>query len=280
MEILRESAAFYSPRFFVQLIEGGRAAVSCELGPVMALGPEPESRRRAHDAATQLNTLAATARDTRVQFATTEAVISVAGASLLSVGPTDGSGNPRVTASVWAAQLNDIFDLFFQGRRPGRTVELAPEGKVFIDIHAAARRRSNQPGVPQGVLSSPDPAWLASLGALATKPALDASQALTLLDGYWSGVIEGKDQAPRKVEISLSVTPSGLVGRRTSRQGKLSTDVSLQDIFYARRELRFAFAEGSQRLNFSGRLDGDVIDGTVTNVFGGPAEKLILRLSR
>ena len=281
MEILRESSAFYSPRFFVQLIEGGRAAVSCELGPLMALGPEPESRKRAHDAAAQLNTLAATARDTRVQFAATEAVISVSGAPLLNVGPTDGSGNPRVTASVWAAQLNDIFDLFFQGRRPGRTVELSPDGKVFIDIHAAARRRSNQPGVPPGVLSSPDPAWLHSLGTLALKPSLDASQALTLLDGYWSGVIEAsRDQAPRNVEISLTVTPSGLVGRRTSRQGRLSTDMHLQDIFYVRRELRFAFAEGSQRLNFSGRLDGDVIDGTVTNVFGGPAEKLILRLSR
>ena len=255
--------------------------MACELGPLVAFGPEPEARQRAHDVAVRLNALAGTARTNRVQFTAAEAVISVSGGALLTVGPADGSGNPRVTAAVWAAALDDTFDLFFQGRRPGRAVELSPEGRVFVDIHTAARRRSNQPGVPPGVLFSPDAAWLRSLSALAIKPALDPSQALTVLDGYWSGVIEGGDaKAPRKVEISLTVTPSGLVGRRTSRQGRLSTDMALQGLLYSRRELRFAFIEGAHRLNYSGRLDGDVIDGTVTNVYGGLAEKLIFRLSR
>jgi hypothetical protein len=247
----------------------------------MAFGTEPEARQRAHDVAVRLNQLAANARTTRVQFSAADAVISAADGPLLTVGPADGSTNARVTAAVWAATLNDTFDLFYQGRRPGRAIELSPEGRVFLDIHTTARRRSNQPGVPPGVLFSPDPAWLGSLSALAARPALDPSQALTLLDGYWTGVIEGGDaKAPRKVEISLTVTPSGLVGRRTSRQGRLSTDMALQDLLYSRRELRFAFIEGAHRLNFSGRLDGDVIDGTVTNVYGGPAEKLIFRLSR
>ena len=96
---------------------------------------------------------------------------------MLAVAAGDGSGSPRALAPLWAAHLTDMFDLFFQGRRPGRTVELSPEGKVFLDIFASARRRSTEPGVAQGVLASPDPAWLRSLASLAVAPALGGSEA-------------------------------------------------------------------------------------------------------
>ncbi len=279
IEVRRESAALYSPRFFAEVLEGSRAAVSCELGPVMVLGPDPASRRRAHDAALRLNTLAANARGARVQFIAGDVTISASGGSVLTVTPADGSGNPRALAPLWTAQLNDMFDLFFQGRRPTRTVELSPDGKVFVDIFAAARRRSAEPGVPMAVLSSPDPAWLRSFATLAASPSSGGGQALALLDGYWSGAIEAPGQ-PRKIEISLTATPSGLIGQRTSRQGKLSTDVSLQNLSYSRRELRFSFTEGGERLNFAGRLDGDVIAGDVTKASGARVGKLNFQLSR
>jgi hypothetical protein len=282
LEILRESAALYSPRFFVDLLDDARVVVACELGPVMVLGSDASSRKRAHDAAARLNTLASSGRENRVQFSAADTAITAApGGPVLVVIAGDGTGNPKTLASVWAAQLTDIFDLFLQGRRPSRTVELSPEGKAFVDIFAAARRRSTEPGVPQGILLSPDPAWTRALNALASAPTLDGSQALALIDGYWAGVIEvpGAIQ-PRKVEISLTVIPSGLVGQKTSRQGGLSSDVSLRNLSYARRDLRFSFVDSGEDLNYQGRLDGDTIEGNVTRSNGAKVGKLTFKLTR
>lgn len=281
IEILRESSALYSPRFFAEGLEGGRVALSCELGPVMVLGSDAASRARAHAAAAKLNALVAQARTNRVQFSSSDATIAGPGGPVLTLAGTDGSGNPRSLAPVWAAVLTDMFDLFFQGRRPGRAVELSPDGRVFVEIFAAARRRSAEAGVSTSVLYSPDPSWSRSLASLASSPATGSSQALALLDGYWSGVIEvpGAIQ-PRKIEISLTATPSGLVGQRTSRQGRLSSDVSLDGLRYARRELRFSFVEGGERMNYTGLLDGDEIDGNVTRASGARVGRLKFKLTR
>jgi|CXWL01.1.fsa_nt_gi hypothetical protein len=281
IEVLRESAGLYSPRFFVEIVESGRAAVTCELGSVMVLGPDPASRQRAHDAAMKLNTLAASGRTTRVEFTAAAATINAPGGAVLAVAATDGAGNPSALAGLWAAQLTDMFDLFLQGRRPGRTVEVSPDGRVFLDIFAAARRRSAEPGVPQGLLYSLDPAWARSLAALATRPTMGAGEALSLLDGRWAGVIEVPGgNKPRPVEISLTATPSGLVGQRTSRQGRLSSDVTLRDLRYDRRQLSFSFTDTGEQLNFAGRLDGDVITGAVTKAAGGRLGPLTLTLTR
>ena len=281
IEILRESSALYSPRFFAEGLEGGRVALSCELGPVMVLGSDAPSRARAHAAAAKLNALVAQARTNRVQFSSSDLTIAGPGGPVLTLAGTDGSGNPRALAPVWAAVLTDMFDLFFQGRRPGRAVELSPDGRVFVDVFAAARRRSAEAGVSTSVLYSPDPSWSRSLASLASSPASGSSEALALLDGYWSGVIEvpGAIQ-PRKIEISLTATPSGLVGQRTSRQGRLSSDVSLDALRYARRELRFSFVEGGERMNYTGVLDGDEIDGNVTKASGARVGRLKFKLTR
>ena len=168
-----------------------------------------------------------------------------------------------------------------RGRRPGRTVELSPDGKAFLEIFSAGRRRSAEPGVPQAVLFSPDPAWIRSLGALAEAPVLGSGQASALLDGYWAGAIEGPAAAPpRKIEISLTVTPSGLVGQKTSRQGRLSSDVTLENLSYARRELRFSFVDSGETLTYVGRLDGDLIEGNVTKSSGAKVGKLTFKLTR
>lgn len=281
IEILRESSALYSPRFFAEMWEGSRVAISCELGPVMVLGSDGPSKKRAHEAAARLNALASQGRTSRVQFSASDVTINAPGGAVLAVSASDGSGNARSLAGLWAAHLTDMFDLFLQGRRPGSTVELSPDGKVFLDIFAAARRRSAEPGVAQGVLFSPDPSWLRSLAALAAAPTLGSSQATALLDGFWAGAIEvpGATQ-PRKIEISLTATPSGLVGQKTSRQGRLSTDVTLQNLSYSRRDLRFSFVDSGENLNYLGRLDGDVIEGNVTKAFGARVGKLTFKLTR
>jgi hypothetical protein len=281
IEVLRESAGLYSPRFFVEVVESGRAAVACELGPVMVLGADPASRQRAHDAAAKLNALVASGRATRVEFTTSGATINARGGAVLVVAAADGSGNPSGLAALWAAQLSDMFDLFLQGRRPGRTVEMSPEGRVFLDMFTAARRRSAEPGVPQGLLYSLDPAWARSLAALATRPTMGSGEALALLDGRWAGVIEVPGgNKPRPVEISLTATPSGLVGQRTSRQGRLSSDVTLRDLRYDRRQLSFSFTDTGEELTFTGRLDGDAITGAVTKAAGGRLGPLTLKLTR
>jgi hypothetical protein len=245
------------------------------------LGSDPASRARAHEAATKLNALAAQARANRVQFSASDVSIAGPGGPVLVLSAADGSGNPRALAPVWAAALTDMFDLFFQGRRPGRTVELSPDGKVFVEVFAAARRRSAEPGVAISILYSPDPSWSKSLASLAATPAMGSSQALALLDGFWSGVIEvpGAIQ-PRKIEISLTATPSGLFGQRTSRQGRLSSDVSLEGLRYARRELRFSFVDNGESLSYVGTLDGDEIDGSVTKASGARVGRLKFKLTR
>ena len=262
LDVRRESAALYSPRFFVEILDGGRAAVSCEVGPLMLLGPDGGSVKRANDAVTRLNQLAAQARENRVQFVAGETTISAQNLPVIGLAASDGSGNARSLASLWAAELTDLFDLFFQGRRPTRTVELSPNGKVLIDIFAAARRRSSEPGVPVSLLVSPDPAWPQAFVSLASSPSLGSSAANALLDGFWSGSLE--TTPPRKVDISISATPSGLFGQKTSRQGKLSSDASLDNLRFDRREVRFSYVESGETHTFAGRLDGDTIDGAVT----------------
>jgi hypothetical protein len=281
IEILRESSGIYSPRFFAEALENRRVAVSCELGPVMVLGSDSASHTRAHETAAKLNALAAQARAARAQFSASDVTIAGPGGPVLTLAAADGSGNPRALAPVWAAVLTDMFDLFFQGRRPGRTVELSPDGRVFVDIFAAARRYSSGEGVAPSVLYSTDPSWSRSLLSLASSPALGSSQAVALLDGYWSGAIEvpGAIQ-PRKIEISLTATPSGLVGQRISRQGRLSSDVSLEGLRYSRRELRFSFVDGGESLSYAGLLDGDEIDGNVTRASGARVGRLKLKLTR
>lgn len=281
VEVLRESATMYSPRFFAEIMPNGKVAVSCELGPLMVLGTDAKSGMRAHDAAAKLNALAARARATRVQFVAGDVVISAAGQPILTVTAGDASGGVRGLADVWSAELTDVFDMFFQGRRPARTVEISPDGKAFLDIFAAARRRTSDPGVPQTILYSPDPSWTRSMMTLASSPALGGGQALSLLDGSWSGVIEvpGAIQ-PKKIDISLTNTSTGLVGQRTSRQGRLSSDTTLTNLNYSRRELRFSFVDDGQTMNYQGRLDSDTIDGTVTKASGARVGKLTFKLIR
>jgi len=281
LEILRESSSSYSPRFFAEGLEGGRVAVACEIGPVMVLGSDAASHTRAHETASKLNALSAQARTNRVQFSASDVTITGPSGPVLVLAAADGSGNPRALAPVWAAALTDIFDLFFQGRRPGRTVELSPDGKVFVEVFAAARRRSAEAGVATSILYSPDPSWSKSLTSLATAPALGSSQAAALLDGFWSGAIEvpGAIQ-PRKIEISLTATPQGLFGQRTSRQGRLSSDVSLEGLRYAKRELRFSFVDNGESLSYAGTLDGDEIDGNVTKASGAKVGRLKFKLTR
>lgn len=281
LEVRRESSALYSPRFNAEVLEDGRISISTELGPVMVLSGVSLSRQRAHDAVSRLNALVGQGRATRVQFGAADLSINGPAGPVLVVAPGDGSGSPRSLAALWAAQLTDRFDLFLQGRRPGRTVELSPDGKVFLDIFAAARRRSNEAGVPQGLLFSLDPSWTRSLASLASSPSYGSGEALALLDGYWSGAIEvpGAIQ-PRKVEFSLTATPSGLVGQRTSRQGRLSTDVSLTRLSYGKGEIRFSFVDSGEDLNYAGRLDGDQIEGSVSKASGARVGKLTLKLTR
>ena len=152
---------------------------------------------------------------------------------------------------------------------------------MFLAIFSAGRRRSAEPGVPPAVLFSPDPAWLRSLASLAEAPVLGSGQATALLDGYWAGTIEGPSAAPpRKIEISLTVTSTGLIGQKTSRQGRLSSDVTLENLNYARRELRFSFVDSGETLTYMGRLDGDVIEGNVAKASGARVGKLTFKLAR
>ena len=88
------------------------------------------------------------------------------------------------------------------------------------------------------------------------------------------------DQPHPGMRSSLTPTPSGLVGQKTSRQGGLSSDVSLQGLVYGRRELRFSFVDAGENLNYRGTLDGDEIDGEVTKSSGAKVGRLKLKLRR
>lgn len=279
-EIARESMAAYGPRFFVDVVTVGsspRFAVSCELGPVLVLGTASDANAaRAHMAASKLNTLASGARQDRVIFDAKDSTITSKGSSVLTVGPGDGSGSPNALARVWAAVLTDMFDLFFQGRRPLRAAEVSADGQVFLDIFAAARRRSSEPGVPSALLTSLDSTWARSLLALATSPR-GAAQSEQTIDGIWTGTLEASGRAPLQMVLSLTATSSGLTGQRNSRGGGVSTPLS--DLRLERRQIRFAFVEGGQQWTYRGTLQGDTIEGDVASP-SGPVGKLTLKLAR
>lgn len=286
IEVLRESDAVYVPRFFAEVMRDGRVAVSCELGPMMVLGRDAASAKRAHTAAGRLNDLTKDARAKRVLFEAADGVISATGGAVLTVAAGDasvsgGSDNLRLLANLWAAHLSDAFDLFFQGRRPGRSLELSPAGRVYLDIFAAAKRRSNVKGVQPVVLSNLDPAWAGAFASLAASPVFAPSDSLVVLDGAWSGDIEipGAIQ-PRRIEITLTSTPTGVTGQKISRQGVLSTNMSLQNVSFVRKELRFQFVDSGEDLLFRGVLDGDTIDGAVTKTSGEKVGRLLLKLAR
>ncbi len=286
IEVLRESDAVYAPRFFAEVMRDGRIALSSELGPLMVLGSDAASAKRAHTAAGRLNELTKDARTKRVLFEAADGVISASGGAVLTVATGDasvsaGSDTLRLLANLWAAHLSDTFDLFFQGRRPGRSLELSPAGRVYLDIFAAAKRRSNAKGVPPVLLSNLDPAWAAAFASLAASPVFAPSDSLVVLDGAWSGDIEipGAIQ-PRRVEITLTSAPGGVTGQKVSRQGVLSTNMSLQGVTFVRKELRFQFVDTGEDLVFRGNLDGDTIDGTVTKASGEKVGRLLLKLAR
>jgi len=286
-ELLRASTARYLPRFFAAVVPGQSSArhvfVATDLSPVLLIsgaGAGGSVAQRASKIAERMNAVVAAAASQpitlRVLSGPPRIVASDRSEPIVTVTDQDADAfaqpwaggrraTPQLLADYWAAVLQDYLLLFVERDRPFRTLQLRPEGDVFTKLHADAVRLA---GVGGGVplhLVSP----LASeVGEVLRRLSLSlpsgrAASGIAALVGRWRGTMALTGQAPRAIQLDLSLEGSRLQGTLATRVGKVSGRVSVRDVAYQGGVLDFAFDSGGNPLYFRGRFEGAAIEGTV-----------------
>lgn len=278
------SAAVYVPRFTAVPVpehEGhDHVLVRCELGPVMLLSGRGAAASTAERGATVAQALnAAFAGGGSLAFEPRGEAVGVAGgAEVVRATPEDAAGygegfegvkasppTPDSLAALWTALLQDFATLFVRHQRPVRLAEVSPHGTVLLDLYAqAARRGGGDGGVPASLVSPPSAALTAGLRRAAfTPPSSPAGTGLTAL-GPWSGET---DEGGQKKSVVLELRQEGggrFSGTLTTRAGGVSVAQPLQDVRMEKGALRFALVSSGVRREFSGRIDGASLSGTIS----------------
>jgi hypothetical protein len=286
-QVFRASAVRYVPRFFPAVVPGQsttrHALVATELSPLLLLSGAAESgsvAARAAQVAQRLNALASVAASQPVTLSVLsgpprivagghdEAVVTVTEEDAAGFAqPWAGGrrGTPQLLAEYWAALLQDYLLLFAQRDRPYRTLELRAEGEVFTKLHGDAVRLAGVGGgVPMHLVSPLDPAVGEALKRLALSlPVERRATGVAALAGRWRGTMTLTGQAPRAILLDLRLSGSRLGGTLSTRVGKVSGEVSLQDVSYQGSTLEFTFDSGGNPQHFRGRFEGSTIEGTI-----------------
>jgi hypothetical protein len=282
--INRPSAADFAPRFFAEPAGEGRALVSSEIGPLLLLGEQGDQASvsaRAVALAEALNRTLAEARKAPVAIEQRDTAVGVAGQPpLASVLPGDAAAyqspplgvkgsraSPRAIARLWAALLHDELSLFGQKQRPNRVLEITPRGRAIVDLFAAAERRAGNlaPAMVDAYLTSNAQA-LAEMALMV--PSEGETTTGAAIAGRWEGRIEETGMAPRKVLVFLRQQGGGLEGSISMRSGSISGEVPLTDASYAGGTLRFRAEFGATPWQFTGKLEGKLVSGTVAGAGG------------
>lgn len=282
--INRPSAADFAPRFFAEPAGEGRALVSSEIGPLLLLGDKGDQAsvpERALALAEALNRTLDQARKAPLTIEHKDIAVGVAGqpplASVLAgdaaayqtppLGVKGSRASARAIARLWAALLHDELSLFGQKQRPNRVLEITPRGRALVDLFAAAERRAGNlaPAVVDAYLTSNAQA-LAEMALMV--PAEGETTTGAAIAGRWEGRIEETGVAPRKVLVFLRQHGSGLEGSLSMRSGSISGEIPLTDASYAGGMLRFRAAIGATPWQFSGKLEGKAVTGTIAGAGG------------
>jgi hypothetical protein len=133
-------------------------------------------------------------------------------------------------------------------------------------------------GVPPFVLESLPPAQERALAELAMSvPGETQGSTVAAVTGRWDGTLEETGQAPRAIQLQLRAAAAGLTGTLTTRAGKVSGELPLQNAAYAGGALKFSVKFGVTPLQFVGKVDGRTISGEVQSADGRPRGRFSLR---
>jgi hypothetical protein len=197
-----------------------------------------------------------------------------------------GAVTPARLATWWEAVARDLVLLLVRGEKPHFAADLAPEGRVFGDIHPLARK-SVTAGVPRQVVADAkglrDAVRIAALrvpasvkgpvaettAAAATSqpaatPAVPAGPALKL-EGRWAGSETDADGGGTKY---VTIVFSGTSGTLTYERA-LSLSQPLLGVEQVKSAVRFSLQTGGGPRYFQGRWDGQKISGTISADPGG-----------
>ncbi len=295
-------------RFAVEPFEDApgheHAVVSSGLGPAFVLSASGgrsageravEAARRLNDAAGALK--ASVDADLRIQAGGTTPTMVLVGknAPLFEVTAEDAAGYDEdwtglkgrggaVTqgrlAAWWEAVARDLVRLLVRGEKPHFAADLAPEGRVFVDLGALSRKVVAV-GVPRQAVVEAKPPLRDALrvAGLRVPPSVkDASAAASAgpsfkLEGEWSG--SERDSGELHY---VTVTFAGGAGTLTYQRA-LALSVSLVDLQQQGSTLRFTVQTGVGKRFYRGQWDGKKITGTLSTDAAGKAEVGTFELS-
>jgi len=193
-----------------------------------------------------------------------------------------GAVTPARLATWWEAVARDLVLLLVRGEKPHFAADLAPEGRVFGDLHQLARK-SVTSGVPRQVVADakglrdavriaglrvpsavkvalPETsAAVASTTEPSTAPAAPAGPALKL-DGHWAGTESDADGGGTKY---LTIVFSGATGTLTYERA-ISVSQPVMGVEQNKASMRFLMQTGGGPRYFQGKWDGQKITGTIS----------------
>lgn len=193
-----------------------------------------------------------------------------------------GRGGPVSPARVavwWEAVARDLVLLLVRGDKPHFAADLAPEGRVFADLHPLARK-AVAAGVPRQIVAEARPQVRDALrtvglripvsvkgpaSAIAAGPdeGAPAAPGALKLEGRWSG---SETESGRVTYIVASFAGAG--GTFTHERA-LSVTQPLRAVEQQKGLVRFSVQTGAGPRYYQGRWDGQKVSGTVSVDPGG-----------
>jgi hypothetical protein len=192
-------------------------------------------------------------------------------------GPKGGGGEvtPARLATWWEAVARDLVLILARGEKPHFAADAAPEGRVFADLHAAARR-SAATGVPRQMVAEARPSLREALraaglrvpasvkvkaaGAASSGPGAPAEPAgpPLRLEGRWSGT-ETESGSLKYITANFAGAASTFTYERA-----LSLTVPMLNVQQLKGAVRFSVQTGTGPRHYQGRWDGQKLSGTIS----------------
>jgi hypothetical protein len=284
-------------RFATQYLEvaPGRTQVvlASGLGPafVIAAAGGKSAAERGYEAQQRLNqagTLLKASRDAEIELRNpdTEPFLALVGKPepLLEVTEEDaaaynedwtglkGRGGPVTRTRLarwWEAVAKDLVLMLVRGQKPANAPALAPEGRVLVEISAAAQK-TGRFGVPWNVVEGLRPPQREAIrvAALRVPPSVTGpgggaaagAQAATLKHaGHWVGI--EREGGQRR---DVSATFGGGTGT-ISIEAAVTLTLPLITLETRKNEARWSLQFRGGTRHYAGKWDGTVLAGTIAN---------------